>query len=96
MKKDFIPDYMCTLQVKIFIEPRFPELEQEISNQRKDILQSMNKDGRHKLLEFIDATGELQGRITLAGFVAGFRLAGGIAKELSMEESYSCDKDEKQ
>ena len=80
MKKDFISDYMCAIQAKFFIEPRFSELEQEITRRHEDTSQSMEKDERRKSFKFIDTTGELQGRITLAGFDVSFRLVGGIAK----------------
>lgn len=96
MKKDYIPDYMCALQAKFFVEPRVPELEQEIDRLHESIAQSLDEDGRRKLLKLIDTTGELQCRITQSGFVAGFRLAGGIAKELSLEEPYSFNRDEEQ
>nr|WP_325297931.1 hypothetical protein [uncultured Dysosmobacter sp.] len=37
---------------------------------------------------------ELQDQIALASFIAGFRLSGGIAVELSADEPYSFEKEE--
>lgn len=81
MKKEVIPNYMCALQAKIFIEPRFAELAQAINRLHEDISQFEDKDEGHRFLKAIDITGELQGQITLGGFVASLRLAGGIVKE---------------
>ena len=87
---------MQALQNKFFKEPEFPELEQGIAELHNELTQRMDREERKKLLRLFDMTGELQCRITQAGFVAGFRLASGIAKELSLEEPYSFDKDEEQ
>lgn len=89
-------EYMCGLQAKFFKEPEFPELEQKISKLYDELADHMNREERKKLLRLFDMTGELQCRITQAGFVAGFRLASGIAKELSLEAAYSFDKDQEE
>lgn len=89
-------DYMHGLQTKFFKEPIFPDLEEEISQLHQDLSHHMDKETRKKLLRLIDTVGELQSRVSLASFIAGFRLASGIAKELSLEEPYSFDEDEEQ
>ena len=89
-------DYMHGLQTKFFKEPVFPDLEEEISQLHQDLSHHVDKETRKKLLRLIDTVGELQSRISLASFIAGFRLALGIAKELSLEEAYSFDKDEEE
>ena len=87
-------DYMHGLQTKFFKEPIFPDLEEEISQLHQDLSHHMDKETRKKLLRLIDTIEELQSRISLASFIAGFRLATGIAKELSLEEPYSYEKEE--
>ena len=87
-------DYMHGLQTKLFKEPIFPDLEEEISQFHQDLSHHMDKETRKKLLRLIDTIEELQSRISLASFIAGFRLATGIAKELSLEEPYSYEKEE--
>lgn len=89
-------DYMHGLQTKFFKESIFPDLEEEISQLHQDLSHHMDKETRKKLLRLIDTVGELQSRVSLASFIAGFRLASGIAKELSLDEPYSFDEDEEQ
>lgn len=89
-------EYLSGLQAKFFKEPEFPELEQKISELYDELADHMNREERKKLLRLFDMTGELQCKITQAGFVAGFRLASGIAKELSLEAAYSFDKDQEE
>lgn len=45
-------------------------------------------------MKLIDLMIELQDQIALASFIAGFRLSGGIAVELSADEPYSFEKEE--
>ena len=94
MKKDYIPDYMCALQAKFFVEPEFPELQQEVSDVYRDMKKQMDQDGQRILLKMVDLIADLHDRIVQASFVAGFRLAHGIAKELSLEEPYSFAQDD--
>ena len=87
-------DYMQALQDKFFQEPEFPELEQQMDQIHRELSQQLDKENRKKLLFLLDSADELQGRISLASFVTGFRLAVGLARELSFEEPYSFAKDE--
>ena len=87
-------DYMQALQDKFFQAPEFPELEQQMDQIHRELSQQMDKENRKKLLFLLDSADELQGRISLASFVAGFRLATGLAMELSLGEAYSFAKDE--
>lgn len=89
-------EYMSGLQAKFFKEPEFPEQEKEILRLYEELRQTMNKEERGMLLKLMDLTCDLHYRMTEAGFIAGFRLAVGIAKELSLEEPYSFDRDEEQ
>ncbi len=49
---------------------------------------------RRLLLHLVDEHGMLLEEEALAAFTAGFKLAVGLAKELSLEESYSFDSEE--
>lgn len=75
---------MCGLQAKFFHAPSFPDLEHEIATLHDELVQKMDRADRRKLLELGDLTDELSSRITLASFTAGFKLAAGIAAELSI------------
>ena len=87
-------DYMCGLQAKFFHAPSFPDLEQKITALHDELVQKMDRKDRRKLLELGDLSDELSSRITLASFTAGFKLAAGIAAELSIDGAYSFDEDE--
>jgi len=96
MEEQKMYDYMRALQDKFFQIPKFPELEQQMDQIHRELSQQMGKDTRKKLLCLVDSAEELQERISLASFVAGFRLAAGITRELSFEEPYSFAKEEEQ
>lgn len=87
-------DYMAGLQAKFFHAPCFPDLEQEITTLRKELAQKMDREDMRKLLKLGDLEDELSSRLILAGFTAGFKLAAGIAAELSIDGAYSFDEDE--
>lgn len=89
-------EYLSSLQAKFFKEPEFPEEGKEIIRVYEELKQNMDKEERGKLLKLIDLSGDLHYRITEAGFVAGFRLAAGIAKELSLQEPYSFMKEDEE
>ena len=84
-------NYMYGLQDQFFKEPECRELKQEIHLLHKELSAQMDRDTRQKLLRLVDASDALRGEISFAAFVAGFRLAGGIAKELGQEKAYSFD-----
>ena len=56
--------------------------------------QRLNRPNRRLLLHLVDEQGMLLEEETLTAFIAGFKLAVGLAKELSLEEPYSFDRDE--
>ena len=87
-------DYMQALQDKFFQEPEFPELGQQMDQIHRELSQQLDRESRKKLLFLLDSANELQGRVSLASFIAGYRLAVGLARELSFEEPYSFAKDE--
>ena len=87
-------DYMRGLQQAFFKEPDCRELQREIERLHQELVEGKDKSERRKLLRLLDAMHELRDRIALANFVAGFRLAAGIAAELGEEKSYSFDETE--
>jgi hypothetical protein len=82
-------EYMKALQQRFFKVPACEDTHQEINNLRCHLAEQLNKDDRKRLLKLEDLEIELRDDISLASFVAGFRLALGIAKELSAEGTYS-------
>ena len=58
--------------------------------------QRLNRPNRRLLLHLVDEQGMLLEEETLTAFIAGFKLAVGLAKELSLEGLYSFDQDEEQ
>ena len=86
-------DYMHGLKAKFFKAPELNGLKQEIHQLHRELSAQMDRDTRRKLLRLVDTSDTLRNEEVFAGFVAGFRLADGIAKELSQEKAYSFDDD---
>jgi hypothetical protein len=82
-------EYMRALQQRFFTEPRYADTHREINELHRHLAEQLNKDDRKHLLRMEDLEIKLRDDISLASFVAGFRLAWGIAKELSAEGTYS-------
>ena len=77
------------LQHTFFQEPNFSELQQEIDELYGELKLRLSQDDRKKLLKLTDAYNALQDEISLASFVAGFRLSHRIMAELDTEPPYS-------
>lgn len=89
-------EYMYGLKAKFFKAPELDTLKQEVNQLHRELSAQMDKETRRKLLLLIDLSDTLRNRETFAGFVAGFRLADGISKELGQEKAYSFDDDEEE
>ena len=89
-----MPEYMRGLQQAFFKEPDCRELHIEIERLHQGLAEGKDKSERRKLLQLLDAMHELRDRIALANFIAGFRLAAGIAAELGTAKPYSFDEAE--
>ena len=87
-------DYMTTLHQRFFQEPDFTELEAEIEQARQEVRDCLDKLQRRKLMQLVDAQNLLREKTSLASFMAGFKLAWGIAKELEADGLYSFDEEE--
>lgn len=89
-------DYMTALYQRFFQEPDFTELEKEIEQARQEVRDYLDKLQRRKLMHLVDAQNLLREKTSLASFIAGFKLAWGIAKELEAGGLYSFDYEEEQ
>ncbi len=87
-------DYMKALHQRFFQEPDCGEPEEEIEQIRLELREYLEKPERHKLLRLVDTQGILQEKISLASFTSGFKLAWGIANELSADGVYSFEQEE--
>ena len=84
-------DYMRELQRTFFEEPDCSSLRQEIDVLYQNLTQLLSKGDRRVLLALADQEAALRDEISFASFVAGFRLASGLAMELSREKPFSFD-----
>ncbi len=89
-------DYMTALHQRFYREPDFAELEKEIEQTRQEVRDCLDKLQRRKLMQLVDAQNLLREKISLASFIAGFKLAWGIAKELEADGLYSFDYEQEQ
>ena len=76
--------YMAALYQRFFQAPDFTELEEEIEQTRQEVRDYLGQPERRKLMQLVDAQNLLREEISLASFIAGFKLAQEIAKELEM------------
>lgn len=86
-------DYMRALQERFYTAPdsKFKTEAQEL---RRELADRLGKQERKLLLRLTDVMDRMTGEISLASFTAGFRLAAGLARELSLEEPYSFGREE--
>ena len=77
-------DYMTALHQRFFQEPDFTELEEEIEQTRQEVRDCLDKLQRRKLMQLVDTQNLLREQISLTSFIAGFKLAQEIAKELEV------------
>ena len=89
-------DYMRALHQRFYQEPDFSELEEDIENTRQEVRDCLDKPQRRKLMQLVDAQNLLREKTSLASFIAGFKLAWGIAKELEADGLYSFDYEQEQ
>ena len=86
-------DYMRALHRAFFCEKEHTDLHSEIETLHTQISQRLDKADRKLLLRLLDAQYMLREETSLESFTAGFRLAGGIAMELTGEGGYSFDRE---
>ena len=83
-------DYMQALRER-FVGECDRERCQIIHNLRKEISQGIRKEYRRKLLRLVDLEAALREEYALENFLAGFKLAWGLSRELG--EPYDHRKD---
>lgn len=69
---------------------------QELEAKRQEVAILLDKQGRKKLLRLVDAHTIAQEEMALASFIAGVRLAWGIAMELGVDGSYSYEREQEE
>ena len=87
-------DYMMALHQRFCKEPECREVRKELEAIHQNLYQTLDRRGQEQLLKLADLENELQEAISLESFLSGFKLALGIAAELT--PSYSFDDDEEQ
>ena len=71
-------------------------MEEEIEQTRQEVRDCLDKLQRRKLMQLVDTQNLLREKTSLASFMAGFKLAWGIAKELEADGLYSFDYEQEQ
>ncbi|MDO4270715.1 MAG: hypothetical protein Q4C72_07295 [Eubacteriales bacterium] len=87
-------DYMKSLHRQFFREPECSELRREMEKPLQALRDGMDKEGRRKLLYLVDCQSALREEVSLRSFLAGYRLACGICRELQQELPHSFDQEE--
>ena len=88
-------DYMQALHQRFFQEPECADVWEEIEALRQELRETLQKPERRKLLRLVDAQNLLREETSHASFMAGFKLAWGLAQELEADGLYSFeDKEE--
>ncbi len=87
-------DYIMALHQRFCKEPECREVREQIRKVEQELHQSLDRRGQAQLLKLADLENELREDVSPESFLSGFKLALGIAVELS--PSYSFDDDEEQ
>jgi len=89
-------DYMQALQAHFSPETPCVERQTEVIRLHRRLEKGLDRKRRRELLELVDAEARLQDDVSLVSFIAGFRLASGIAHELGLELPYSFRREEEE
>ena len=87
-------DYMRALHQRFFREPEYADEREKIEELRRELREQMDRRNREKLLKLVDLGIELREETSLASFMAGFKLAWGLAQELEADGLYSFEDEE--
>lgn len=87
-------DYMQALHQRFFQEPKYADVRDEIEGLRQELWETLTKPERRNLLQLVDAQNLLREETSLASFMAGFKLAWGLAQELEADGLYSFEDEE--
>ena len=90
-------DYMQALQARFSTETLCVEQQAEVVRLHRRLEKRLDRRNQIRLLELVDAEARLQDDVSLESFIAGFRLACGIAHELGATElPYSFRREEEE
>ena len=89
-------DYMQALQAHFSTETLCAEQQAEVMRLHRRLEKRLDHRNQIQLLELVDAEARLRDDVSLESFIAGFRLACGIAHELGGEPPYSFHQEEEQ
>ena len=87
-------DYMRALQQRFFRKPQCEELRQTVDITCKELFTRMSGEDKHKLLLIVDSMDAIRDEVSLESFIASFKLAWGISRELETDGLYSYDEEE--
>ena len=87
-------DYMQALQQRFFRIPRCEDLRVTVEDTCGEFLKRMSDEDKRKLLLIVDSMDAIRDEVSLASFIAGFKLAWGISRELEADGLYSYDEEE--
>ena len=87
-------DYMQALQQRFFRVPRCENLRGTVEDACGEFLKRMSDEDKHKLLLIVDSMDAIRDEVSLESFIAGFKLAWGISRELETDGLYSYDEEE--
>lgn len=87
-------DYMKALHRRFFREPDFREMEEDIESARQTVRDCLDREQRRTLMRLVDTQNLLREETSAASFMAGFKLAWGIARELETDGLYSFEQEE--
>ena len=87
-------DYMKALHRRFFQKPDFREMEEDIENARQTVRDCLDREQRRTLMRLVDTQNLLREETSVASFMAGFKLAWGIARELETGGLYSFEQEE--
>ena len=88
-------DYMKALQ-KRFDHQEYPELAEQVEYAQEELRRNMDAAERKNLLRLLDTQNALLAESKLTSFMAGFKLAWGMAKELEADGFYSYEREEEE
>lgn len=89
-------DYMRALRNKFCTPPGCESLSREYEQTHKDLHDRLNRGEQKLLLRLTDLQCAIREEASLHSFLAGYRLAWGIDRELAQEPPYSFEQDEEQ
>ncbi len=89
-------DYMKALEDRFTPKLKNGQRQQELEAKRQEVAALLDKQGRKKLLRLVDAYTMAREEAALNGFIAGFRLACGLAIELGADGSYSYEREQEE